>query len=83
MPVLMAIFGGMGHLYAPVAGASVFALLEEFLTTKFPYYYMLIFGLTMLVVILFMPRGIEGVIEKWRRGMGERRKNLSRHVEKS
>jgi branched-chain amino acid transport system permease protein len=66
MPVLMAIFGGMGHLYAPIAGAAIFSLLEEVLTTKFPYYYMLLFGLTMLVVILFMPYGLEGMIEKWR-----------------
>jgi branched-chain amino acid transport system permease protein len=80
MPVLMAIFGGMGHLYAPVAGASIFALLDELLTTKFPYYYMLIFGLTMIVVILFMPGGIEGVIEKLRKWSGERRKTLDRRV---
>jgi branched-chain amino acid transport system permease protein len=64
MPVLMAIFGGMGHLYAPIAGASVFSILEEIFTTKFPYYYMLLFGLTMLLVIRFMPFGIEGVIER-------------------
>jgi branched-chain amino acid transport system permease protein len=69
MPVLMAIFGGMGHLYAPIAGATIFSLLEEFLTTKFPYYYMLLFGLTMLVVILFMPHGLEGIIEKLRKEM--------------
>ena len=69
MPVLMAIFGGMGgHLYGPVTGAAVFSFLEEVLTTKFPYYYMLLFGLTMLVVILFIPFGVEGAIEKWRRG---------------
>jgi branched-chain amino acid transport system permease protein len=66
MPVLMAIFGGTGHLYAPIAGATVFSLLEEVLTTKFPYYYMLLFGLIMLAVIRFMPHGLEGVIEKWR-----------------
>jgi branched-chain amino acid transport system permease protein len=70
MPVLMAIFGGMGHLYSPVIGATIFSLLEEVLTTKFPYYYMLIFGLTMLIVILFMPKGLEGVIERWRKKMG-------------
>jgi branched-chain amino acid transport system permease protein len=64
MPVLMAIFGGMGHLYAPIAGASVFSILEEIFTTKFPYYYMLLFGLTMLLVIRFMPLGIEGIIER-------------------
>lgn len=67
MPVLMAIFGGTGHLYALIAGASIFSILEELFTTKFPYYYMLLFGLTMLLVIRFMPLGIEGVIEKLRR----------------
>jgi branched-chain amino acid transport system permease protein len=67
MPVLMAIFGGMGHLYAPIAGASIFSILEEIFTTKFPYYYMFLFGLTMLLVIRFMPLGMEGVIEKLRR----------------
>jgi len=66
MPVLMAIFGGTGHLYAPIAGATAFSLLEEVLTTKFPYYYMLLFGLIMLMVIRFMPHGLEGVVEKWR-----------------
>jgi len=70
MPVLMAIFGGMGHLYAPIVGATVFSFLEELLTTKFPYYYMLIFGLIMLAVIRFMPHGLEGGIEKWRKSVG-------------
>jgi branched-chain amino acid transport system permease protein len=65
-PVLMAIFGGTGHLFAPIVGATIFSLLEEFLTTKFPYYYMLLFGLTMLVVIRFMPHGLEGLSGKWR-----------------
>jgi branched-chain amino acid transport system permease protein len=64
-PVLMAIFGGMGQLYGPIAGATIFALLEEFLTTKFPYYYMLLFGLTMVIVIKFMPYGIESLTERW------------------
>jgi branched-chain amino acid transport system permease protein len=67
LPVLMAIFGGMGHLYAPVMGATLFSLLDEVLTTKSPYYYMLIFGLTMIVVIRFMPHGLEAMIERWRK----------------
>jgi branched-chain amino acid transport system permease protein len=65
MPALMAIFGGMGQLYGPIIGAAIFTYLEELLITKFPYYYMLIFGITMLVVIRFMPQGVEGVIQKW------------------
>jgi branched-chain amino acid transport system permease protein len=65
MPVLMAAFGGMGQLYGPVVGAAIFAYLEEILITKFPYYYMLSFGLILLIVILFMPDGLVGVIENW------------------
>ena len=66
MPVLMAIFGGMGQLYGPVIGATFFAYLEEALITRFPYHYMLIFGLVMLVAILYMPGGLVGLMEKLR-----------------
>jgi len=68
MPVLMAIFGGTGQLYGPVFGAAIFAYLEEILTTKFPYYYMLLFGIILIVVILFLPKGLVGLAEKWRQG---------------
>ena len=63
----MAIFGGMGQLYGPVMGAAFFAYLEEMLLTKFPYYYMLIFGIIMVVVILYLPNGLVGLIQKWRK----------------
>jgi branched-chain amino acid transport system permease protein len=71
MPVLMAIFGGVGQLYGPVLGAAIFALLEEVLITQFPYYYMLLFGVILVAVILFLPRGLVGLIQKWREGSPE------------
>jgi ABC-type branched-subunit amino acid transport system permease subunit len=64
MPLLMAIFGGMGNLFSPIIGSSIFAYLEEVLTTKFPYYYMLLFGGAMLLVIAFMPHGVEGIFRR-------------------
>jgi branched-chain amino acid transport system permease protein len=68
-PVLMAIFGGMGNLIGPVIGAAAFAYLEETLTTRFPYYYMLIFGLIMVGVIAFLPNGLIGLLQRlWRGG---------------
>jgi branched-chain amino acid transport system permease protein len=71
MPVLMAIFGGMGQLYGPVIGAAIFTYLEEFLITRFPYYYMLIFGIIMVVAILYLPNGLVGVLQKlWKRIFG-------------
>jgi branched-chain amino acid transport system permease protein len=66
MPVLMAIFGGMGQLYGPILGAAVFTYLEEFLITRFPYYYMLIFGIILVVTILYLPNGLVGLIQKGR-----------------
>ena len=68
MPVLMAIFGGMGQFYGPIIGAAIFAYLEETLITKFPYYYMLIFGIILVVAILYLPGGLVGLVQKWRKG---------------
>jgi branched-chain amino acid transport system permease protein len=76
MPVLMAIFGGTGQLYGPVFGAAIFAYLEEILTTKFPYYYMLLFGSILIIVILFLPHGMVGLVQKWRKG-GLKRQNAN------
>jgi len=63
MPVLMAIFGGMGQLYGPILGAAVFSYLREVLITKFPYYYMLLIGIILLVAILYLPNGLVGLIQ--------------------
>jgi branched-chain amino acid transport system permease protein len=68
LPVLMALFGGMGQFYGPVLGAAIFAYLEETLLTRFPYYYMLTFGIVLVVVILYLPNGLVGLIPKlWKR----------------
>jgi branched-chain amino acid transport system permease protein len=68
MPVLMAIFGGMGQFYGPVLGAAVFAYLEEVLITRFPYHYMLLFGTILIVAIVYLPNGLVGLVQKWREG---------------
>jgi branched-chain amino acid transport system permease protein len=68
MPVMMAIFGGLGQIYGPILGAAIFAYLEEFLITEFPYHYMLIFGAVLVIAILYLPNGLVGLIQKlWRR----------------
>jgi branched-chain amino acid transport system permease protein len=67
LPILMAVFGGIGQIYGPVIGSVVFAYLEETLLTKFPYYYMLTFGVVLVTVILFLPDGLSGVVQRLRR----------------
>lgn len=76
LPVLMAIFGGVGQLYGPILGAAIFAYLEELLLTKFPYYYMLLTGVILVTVIVFLPHGLVGLVEKWRnRGLAGQHAN--------
>jgi branched-chain amino acid transport system permease protein len=76
LPVLMAIFGGLGQFYGPILGAAIFAYLQEFLKVEFPYYYMLIFGIVLVLVILFMPNGLVGLVQKWWKG-GSARQNAN------
>jgi branched-chain amino acid transport system permease protein len=62
MPILMAIFGGMGHFYGPVAGAAIFGYLDATLKVELAQYFMLIFGIILVMVILFLPNGIAGLV---------------------
>jgi branched-chain amino acid transport system permease protein len=71
MPVLMAIFGGVGSIFGQILGAGVLTLLADFLLTKFPYYYMLLYGMILVVVVLFVPKGLTGLkeeLKRWREG---------------
>ena len=70
-PPLMAIFGGVGTFYGPIIGAFVFAALEEYLITEHADVYRLIIGLTLLAAILYLPKGLVGLVEKvWQRFSG-------------
>jgi branched-chain amino acid transport system permease protein len=74
LPVLMALFGGMGSLMGPVIGAVVFTYIGELLLTSFPDLYMLLFGVVLILSMLFMPNGIVGLLQMiWGKIRGGRR----------
>ena len=73
MPVVMAIFGGMGPLYGPIIGAAILTYLEEILITRFAEVYMLIFGSILVIAILYLPDGLVGLIQKMWKRYSERR----------
>jgi branched-chain amino acid transport system permease protein len=70
MPILMSVFGGMGQFYGPVVGAVVFAYLEKTLRSEFPQYFMLGFGIILVLIILFLPNGLAGLVPKLRDKLG-------------
>jgi branched-chain amino acid transport system permease protein len=61
--IIMVLAGGKGTLLGPVVGAVMVVLLEEFLR-DFKELRFSIFGLMVIAVVLFLPRGIMGFITR-------------------
>jgi branched-chain amino acid transport system permease protein len=71
MPILMAIFGGMGQFYGPLVGAAVFGYLDATLRVELPTDFKLVFGIILVMVILFLPNGIAGLVPNLRNRLSE------------
>jgi branched-chain amino acid transport system permease protein len=61
--VLITVVGGLGTLIGPVIGGFIISLLPEFLY-RFVEYHLIIYAFILLVFLLFMPKGIAGMLEK-------------------
>jgi len=65
--VVMVVLGGMGRLYGAVIGAVILTLLPQLLAS-FEEYQTLIYGLIIIGVMVFMPRGIVSLFDRFKRG---------------
>jgi branched-chain amino acid transport system permease protein len=68
--VLIAMVGGAQTILGPIVSAVVFSLLTEFLRLQFPYLFLIILGLRLILLVLYLPGGIASLFvrERWRRG---------------
>jgi branched-chain amino acid transport system permease protein len=57
-PVIMVILGGAGTVAGPLFGALILIAINETLWSHFPEIHTLFFGAVIVVVVLFLPRGI-------------------------
>ncbi len=57
-PIVMAMLGGTGTIIGPVVGVAFLTALQELLWTKIPYLHLTMYGITMVLVGLFMPGGL-------------------------
>jgi len=62
LPIFMAILGGMGTAYGPVIGAVILGYLDTRLRAQLFNYFNLGFGIIMVLIILFLPKGITGLV---------------------
>ena len=67
LPLAMALLGGMHSTTGPVIGALLLGVAAEFLKLKIPYGHLMVYGVIILLVILFMPQGLWGLLRGRRR----------------
>jgi branched-chain amino acid transport system permease protein len=61
--VALVVVGGMGTLWGPILGAALLTALPEALRVASGYS-LLIYGMLLLVFILFAPKGLAGILGK-------------------
>jgi branched-chain amino acid transport system permease protein len=57
-PIVMALLGGAGTVAGPVTGALILTAINETLWSHFPKIHTIFFGAVIVLVVLFLPRGI-------------------------
>jgi branched-chain amino acid transport system permease protein len=62
--ILMAIFGGAGTVFGPLAGGIVLAGLGEALWARFAELHLLLFGIIIVIVLRYMPEGLIALLRK-------------------
>jgi len=62
--VTMALVGGGDDTRGPVLGALFFLLLSEVLWARLPQLYVIVLGVMLIAFVLFLPRGIAGLLPK-------------------
>lgn len=66
--VLIALIGGLGTLWGPVLGAAVFYGVQDYLQTSYPTFHLLAYGVLLIFILLFEPKGLAGLAGRvWRR----------------
>lgn len=82
MILIMTIIGGSTSLFASVLGASAYMLLADWLSQIWPRW-LLLLGLALVVVALFLQKGLWGLVEKlWIAATGARAATSGQDVRK-
>jgi branched-chain amino acid transport system permease protein len=67
-PLVVALLGGVQSFFGPLAGAFGFKILETLIARQWPVYWPLFLGSAVILVIVFLPQGFVGLVERrlWR-----------------
>lgn len=65
--VLIALIGGLGTLWGPVVGGVVFFAVQDYVQASYPTFHLLVYGVLLILVLLFEPRGLVGLADRIQR----------------
>ena len=65
--ILMGVIGGIGTILGAMAGAVVFVIIQEFLLANYSQLYLGLYGTLLILIILFEPLGLAGLLIRVRR----------------
>lgn len=68
--VIMALLGGTGRLWGPLAGVIPFTILWEFISRHAPNQTLLLLGVAFLLIVYVLPGGFVGLYDRLRRRFG-------------
>jgi branched-chain amino acid transport system permease protein len=72
--LLMPIIGGVGTIWGPVVGGVVYGLIHDELVASFPQLHLLIYGSLLILIVLFEPAGLYGLLDRWFRTLAGARR---------
>src|SRR6056297_962843 len=58
LPIAMALVGGIYSTNGPIIGALILGLISEYLKLIMPYGHLIVYGVIIVFVVLFLPKGI-------------------------
>jgi branched-chain amino acid transport system permease protein len=67
---IMPLMGGLYTVAGPVVGAFILTLLGEYLRITVKTGYLIIYGVILVFLVLYLPKGLMGLVERWTRKGG-------------
>ncbi len=78
----MVVLGGLGNIWGSIVGAVIITIIYD-ITRPLYEYQLFIFGFTIIFIILFMPKGIGGFIDKFFIDQRFKKKKLKNDITKN
>jgi branched-chain amino acid transport system permease protein len=62
--IIMPIFGGIGTFLGPIIGSVILTIISEVLWVKFPFFHLGLYGVIIVILVLYLPNGMMGLLHK-------------------